>query len=250
MKRMIALLAVSVACAAVAADDLAGANRALEAKSYAAALAAYTRLAAAGNAEAQFHLGEMHWYGEGLPQDDAQALAWFEKSAAAGHMAANSALHTMQQRELLKSEIDFYVNRYDGAELAAALQRCQAPVFRRGTASRDGLRKVAGDYLKWQQCYNDFVTALNDAMPAGKLIPARVADLMRQQELTAALARMDQVYARLGDQARQLALPVQAQHDEWLVWSEGLARLASQRVAWRQNAPSSLPCNGVPSRSC
>lgn len=46
------------------ADDLADANKLLENKAYPQALAAFTKLANAGNAEAQFHLGEMYWYGE------------------------------------------------------------------------------------------------------------------------------------------------------------------------------------------
>lgn len=250
MKSYLAGVLMVLCGAGAMASDLASANKALEARSYAQAIKLYTPLAEGGNAEAQFHLGEMHWYGEGVQQDDALARAWFEKSAAAGHAAANSALQVMQQRALLKSEIDFYVSKYDGAGLAFSPQRCQAPVFPARSESKDEIKRTEGKYLKWQDCYNSFVATLNDAMPPGKLIPSRLAEIMNQQEFTAAQARMDQVYARLSAEASQLALPVQVQHDEWLARTEAFVNLEVHRVSWRPSRAPTLPCNGVPSRSC
>ena len=46
------------------ADELADANALFQKKAYPQALQLYTKLANAGNAEAQLHLGEMYWYGE------------------------------------------------------------------------------------------------------------------------------------------------------------------------------------------
>lgn len=241
MKKLMAGLTISLACAAALAGDLADANAALEARSYAKALALYTRLADGGNADAQFHLGEMHWYGEGLQQDDAQAKAWFGKAAAAGHTGAKNALEVMQQRIALKAEIDFYVSQYDGAGMAFSAQRCPAPAFPGRSERKADIRRLDGEYGKWLECYNQFVATLNDAMPPGKLIPARIADIMNEQEFTAARARMDQVYARLSQEARALAAPVQSQYAEWLARTEEFANLENQRfLAARAAADAAL----------
>jgi uncharacterized protein len=236
MKAYLVAVVMVLCHAAASASGLAAANAALQAKSYAEAIRLYTPLAEAGNAEAQFHLGEMHWYGEGLRQDNAQARAWFEKSAAAGHAAARSALDVMQQRGRLKSDIDFYVSQYDGADLAFSPQQCPAPVFPSRSERKGEIRRTEEAYLRWLDCYNNFVATLNEAMPPGKLIPARIANIMNEQEFTAAQARMDQAYARLSAEARQLAEPVQAQHDAWLAKTEEFVALEAQRFLAAQSA--------------
>ena len=45
-----------------------------------------------GNAFAQSQLGFMYVQGEGVPQDDAQAVSWFLKAAEQGNAAAQTAL--------------------------------------------------------------------------------------------------------------------------------------------------------------
>ncbi|MDH4154270.1 MAG: sel1 repeat family protein [Nitrospira sp.] len=45
-----------------------------------------------GNAEAQNGLGELYAKGKGMPQDYAQARAWYEKAAAQGHPHAQNNL--------------------------------------------------------------------------------------------------------------------------------------------------------------
>ena len=51
--------------------------------------------AEAGNAEAQFQLGKMYKYGEGVGQDIQKARYWWEKAAAQGHRGAREALSNM-----------------------------------------------------------------------------------------------------------------------------------------------------------
>ena len=48
--------------------------------------------AEAGDAEAQKNLGVMYAIGEGMPQDDAEAVAWFRKAAEQGHAEAQFIL--------------------------------------------------------------------------------------------------------------------------------------------------------------
>ena len=51
--------------------------------------------AEAGNAEAQFNLGEMYANGRGVPKDDAQAVSWLRKAAGRGHAKAQLGLGGM-----------------------------------------------------------------------------------------------------------------------------------------------------------
>jgi len=46
-------------------------------------LAAYKR-----NAEAQFHLGMIYFYGEGVDKDLDQAMEWWKKAMRSGHVDA------------------------------------------------------------------------------------------------------------------------------------------------------------------
>jgi hypothetical protein len=48
-----------------------------------------------GNAPAQFNLGWMHEYGEGVPKDSAKAVEWYRKAAEQGHAKAQSNLGVM-----------------------------------------------------------------------------------------------------------------------------------------------------------
>jgi uncharacterized protein len=41
-----------------------------------------------GDAEAQFNLGRMYYNGEGVSQDDAEAVKWYRKAADQGHTEA------------------------------------------------------------------------------------------------------------------------------------------------------------------
>ena len=53
------------------------------------------RDAEAGNADAQFKLGEMYDMGDGVPQDFAEARRWWEKAAEQGHAKAQVSLGEM-----------------------------------------------------------------------------------------------------------------------------------------------------------
>ena len=97
MKKIVFCLTLLLAGAACA-DELADANALFQKKAYPQALQLYTKLANAGNAEAQLHLGEMYWYGEAGAIDEAKADAWFRKSAAKGNKTAAAALEVMKQR--------------------------------------------------------------------------------------------------------------------------------------------------------
>jgi uncharacterized protein len=62
---------------------------------YAEALRLWRPLANQGNATAQAHLGVMYTYGRGVPQNDAQAVAWLSTSAAQGNAWGEGRLGEM-----------------------------------------------------------------------------------------------------------------------------------------------------------
>ena len=58
----------------------------------------YHRPAEQGNAEAQIVLGWMYYNGEGVPQDFAEAAAWYRKAAEQGDAGAQTTLGEMYLR--------------------------------------------------------------------------------------------------------------------------------------------------------
>jgi TPR repeat protein len=61
------------------------------------ALFEFTPLAEAGDAIAQFTLGYMHQFGEGVPRSDAQAARWYALAAEQGHPLAQYNLGILYQ---------------------------------------------------------------------------------------------------------------------------------------------------------
>jgi TPR repeat protein len=51
-----------------------------------------------GDAQAQFNLGVMYDYGQGVTQDDKQAVKWYRKAAEQGHPSAQTSLGVMYGR--------------------------------------------------------------------------------------------------------------------------------------------------------
>lgn len=184
------------------ADELADANALFQKKAYAQALKLYTRLADAGNAEAQLHLGEMYWYGEAGAIDDIRADAWFRKAAAQGNQSAAAALKVMGQRAARRAEITYWLSGYDGAELTSGAFRCPAPRIPAMSKSNDEIAAVAARMQLWQDCYNGFVRNLNSAAPLVQRIPADLAALMNQPEMDQAGKYLGEVLLRIAEQGQ------------------------------------------------
>jgi uncharacterized protein len=89
------LLLIVAGCHGSSQDDATAYQAGLDAynkKDYATALEKFKPLAERGNAEAQFDLGVMYRQGQGVPQDDGQAVAWWIKAAEQGHTEAQDNL--------------------------------------------------------------------------------------------------------------------------------------------------------------
>jgi uncharacterized protein len=55
----------------------------------------YRKAGEQGNASAEYKLGEMHYFGQGVPQNDAEAMKWLRKAAEQGTADAQDLLGFM-----------------------------------------------------------------------------------------------------------------------------------------------------------
>jgi cell division septation protein DedD len=94
--RTAALLALPLAMASMLAApahaDVKDGVDAWQAGNYQAAVAEWRPLALAGDADAQFNLGQAYKLGRGVPTDLTQAEAWYRRAAKQGHLQAEDNL--------------------------------------------------------------------------------------------------------------------------------------------------------------
>jgi uncharacterized protein len=86
------LLGASLFLPTLAQADVRAGVTAWEAGNYARAIAEWRPLALAGNADAQFNLGQAYKLGRGVPQDLPQAVVWFRRAADQAHVQAQDNL--------------------------------------------------------------------------------------------------------------------------------------------------------------
>ena len=68
-------------------------------KDYAAALAGFQPLAELGDPAAQFILGRMYDFGQGVHENDAEAIRWYRRAAEQGNVKAQGRLERMHAQE-------------------------------------------------------------------------------------------------------------------------------------------------------
>ena len=226
---------------AASADELSDANKLLENKSYSQALALYTKLAGQGNAVAQYHLGEMYWYGEAGKIDLPKATAWFEKAAAGGNKEAVAALSTMRARGARANEIGYWASSYNGAKLTEGQYSCKEPEFPAVSQENESIKDLTRQYSQWSTCYRGQVEHLRAASTPAKVIPADILALMNQQELDQASAHIDAVNARIAKDTGARAEAVMASYDRWKMATEAyvqqqnkLSLIENERIVQRR----------------
>lgn len=235
MKRLFCVLAFGVAGLANA-GPLEDADKLLAAKAYDKAMPLYAKLAEAGNTEAQFRLGEMYWYGDGTAVDMKAASSWMQKAAARGHAGAIESLEILKQREARAADIAYWTTTYQGEDMVSGQYKCVAPQLSDRTETNEQIKASTEAYATWQICYNGFVANMNDAMPAGKRIPADIAKLLTPQEATQAVVHLDKVYGQIIAKAQQDANQVTSRYGVWRestalrVAAENKARIEELRV--------------------
>lgn len=90
-----ALLVLGAGCSKKAAQDPVAYQAGVDAYAtgnFSVALEKFRPLAEKGDAQAQFNLGVMYRQGQGVAQDDKQAVAWWSKAAEQGHVEAQDNL--------------------------------------------------------------------------------------------------------------------------------------------------------------
>ncbi|WP_305823629.1 tetratricopeptide repeat protein [Massilia brevitalea] len=202
MKKTALLFAGLLLAGIVHAGELEDAKALFDQKKYPEAMKLYTRLANAGNVEAQQSLGQMYWYGEAGEVDEAKATAWFTKAAAKGNKVAADSLVIMQQRVERRADIDYWVSKYDGEDLRSGKFHCTAPRVPPISKQSDEIDRVANAINKWQDCYNGFVQNLNAVTPLTNRIPADIAKLMNAAEMEKAKAHLAQVQENVSEEAK------------------------------------------------
>ena len=90
-----ASLVLVLATSMAAAQDFDAGFAAAQSGDYATALREWTPLAKQGDADSQYNLGVMYDTGQGVPQDDAEAVKWYRLAAAQGLAEAQYNLGLM-----------------------------------------------------------------------------------------------------------------------------------------------------------
>jgi TPR repeat protein len=215
MKRFALAVLLCTAGAAALADDLGDADTLLLAKDYGRAFPLYSKLANAGNTEAQFRLGEMYWYGDGTAVDLVQADAWLRKAAAKGHAGAAETLAILQQRKLRAADLAYWTQGYRGEDLAGGKYACRTPDLPAASRTKAEIQATSDAITKWESCYQGFVVAVNAGGNPLRRIPADVLQLMSPREAEQAGKHIDAALAQLVDRRQAEAFSFAARSQIW-----------------------------------
>ncbi len=98
MVRFALIVGFLVAFAGPAWADFQAGQEAYERGDYATVLEEWRPLAEQGDAEAQFELGQLYQFAQGVPLDYVEAVKWFGRAAEQGHAAAQLSLALMYRR--------------------------------------------------------------------------------------------------------------------------------------------------------
>jgi TPR repeat protein len=229
MKRLAFTLLMLVAGVA-SANELSDAEKALRAKEFDKALPIYTKLANAGNAEAQFRLGEMYWYGDGTAVDMAKSQAWLQKAAAGGHGGAKETLDILKQREQRAADIAYWTSGYKGEDLVSGKYACPAPKIPAVSKSNEEINRLQAEIAQWETCYNDFVASVNQVAPGAKRIPADVARLMSPREVELAAAHVDDATVSVISRRQAEALAITGDRDAWFTSTQEYVASANAKT--------------------
>lgn len=111
----------------------------------------YRFLAAKGDAWAMYNLGSIYAKGNGVPLDDAEALAWYQKAAEKEYTAAYLALGLMYSDGVaflpdFVTAFEWYMKA--AAQGDATAQYTVAGMYRKGTGTKQDSKKAAEWYKK------------------------------------------------------------------------------------------------------
>lgn len=217
MKKLLPIVLLGMSSLAMA-GDLETANTLLMAKAYDKALPIYTRLAQAGDTEAQFRLGEMYWYGDGTAVDLAAANTWLQKAAQRGHQGAIESLEVLKQRQVRSADIAYWTGGQAGSSVEVSAYDCAAPALPKDAKSRESIKDAANRYKEWQACYDGFAARINAQARATPQIPEDILKLMTPREAEQAYTRLNGNFTQTIARAEREAMRITG---EYMAWQQG-----------------------------
>lgn len=229
MKRFLFVLFLTV-CGSASADVLSEANQLLAKGSYGEAFPVFQMLASTGNPEAKLRLGQMYWYGKGLPADRAKADKLFAEAAAAGNAEAKDAQTLTSRREAHAAEIGKWT-AYDGADLATGKYACAEPAIAEMSKTNAEIKATTEGYKAWSACYNGFVADLQGPLAPAKRIPTDLFVLMSEAEQDDALAHIANATGAAASKAGDSAKTIIARYDSWEKATAAYAKEHNEKVA-------------------
>jgi len=229
MKRLV--FAVLMLAAGMAwADDLGDAEKALRAKEYDKAFPIFTKLANAGDAEAQFRLGEMYWHGSGTAPDLGKSQAWLQKAASVGHGGAKETLAILKQREERAADLAYWTGGYKGEELVSGKFACPMPKLPVVSKTNEEINRIQAEIAQWETCHNDFVANVKQAPQGSKRIPPDVLKLMSPREAEQAAGRVNDVLTGAATRRQAEALAFAGDRDAWYAATEKYVNEANAKT--------------------
>ena len=139
---MLALL-VAVAAGGEAPADVKAGVDAWEQGDYEKAVRQWRSLAQAGDADAQFNLGQAYKLGRGVPADIGTALEWFRKAAAQGHIRAEDNYGLLLFQQNRRAEAMPWLERAAERDEPRAQYLVATALFNGDLLSRDWVRAYA-----------------------------------------------------------------------------------------------------------
>ncbi len=183
MKRLLVVAALAVGLAMPAwGQDFDVGLAAYEQGDYAVALEEWRPLAEQGLATAQFNLGIMYAEGRGVPQDDAEAAAWYRRAAEQGNALAQTNLGFVYGtgRGVPQDEVEAFVWYRKAAE--QGLADAQLILGRRYDIGKG----VPQDYVQAHKWYNLAASRGSDISDIARSFRDTVAEVMTREQIAEA----------------------------------------------------------------
>ncbi|NRB70779.1 MAG: sel1 repeat family protein, partial [Xanthomonadales bacterium] len=92
MGKILVALLLTMGLSACVAESSENALKAANRGDYATALRIWSSLAEQGYADAQYSLGNMYYFAQGVPKDDKEAVNWYRLAAGLGNSGAQYRL--------------------------------------------------------------------------------------------------------------------------------------------------------------
>ncbi|MGZ3184275.1 MAG: hypothetical protein ACXU8N_17710 [Telluria sp.] len=117
-------------------------------------------------------------------------------------------------REQHKTEIDYWLTKYDGEDLRTGKLRCASPRFPAVSKSNEEISSLNDRMEAWQKCYNAFAEYVNKH-PTETRIPKDIYDLMTPEEQKQAVSHAQDVQDLMIEAAASNSKMVTADFKAW-----------------------------------